>query len=320
MKQLRLRLICLLAALLALTGTAFADMGPKPQLIVRVQNAPEVPYYLDLLAEGDYRPEDNGYGGGGAFPGLSWSYPEAEEQASLDPALLEALRAAIPDGWHACTAQGTNGPPMGGELFPESTDQDGNPLHLFHYFGLPETYRILVVTQAGEVYLSAVQTRTILQSSITLDWSARNLTAEGEAGDPDAALTAPPPWIGYLLQFSATFFPTLLAEGLLLLLFRYRWKENWKPFLLVNLLTQGGLAIFLSVQTLQQGANPWFYVFCFLPLEVLIALAEGCLYTKLLTGHKKLRAFCYGLTANAASALLGFFLAEPVWHFLVSYL
>ena len=55
MKRKSLRtLVCALLASLALTTFAFADNGPKPQLIVRVKNAPQEPYYLDLLAKGDW--------------------------------------------------------------------------------------------------------------------------------------------------------------------------------------------------------------------------------------------------------------------------
>ena len=44
-------LACLSLALL--TVTALADMGPKSKLTVKVKNAPQERYYLDLLAEGD---------------------------------------------------------------------------------------------------------------------------------------------------------------------------------------------------------------------------------------------------------------------------
>ena len=59
MKRKSLRtLVCALLASLALTTFAFADSGPKPLLIVRVKDAPQEPYYLDLLAEGDWDAED----------------------------------------------------------------------------------------------------------------------------------------------------------------------------------------------------------------------------------------------------------------------
>ena len=80
-------LFCIVSLLLA--GTALADSGPKPQLVVKVLNGPEEPYYLDLLAEG---------GGGN---GLS-----QEERNALDQDMLSALLSAVPEGWHACSHLG----------------------------------------------------------------------------------------------------------------------------------------------------------------------------------------------------------------------
>jgi glutamine amidotransferase len=74
----------LLLAVCLLTVTAFADMGPKSQLIVRVKNAPEGVYYLDLLAEG--------------APVDLHDYLSGEERAKLDPALLDSLIAQMAKG------------------------------------------------------------------------------------------------------------------------------------------------------------------------------------------------------------------------------
>ena len=122
-------LLLLLAALL--TTAVFADSGPKPQLAVRVVHAPQEEYYLDLLDEGDYTGDD-----------------ETDETA-LDPALLEAFRAAIPDGWHGCISEGTTRAPIWGDLTGERTE-DGAMVHTFRYFGVPQTFRMLMVTQSGE--------------------------------------------------------------------------------------------------------------------------------------------------------------------------
>ena len=106
-------LVCALLASLALTTFAFADNGPKPQLIVRVKNAPQEPYYLDLLAKGDWDAED-----GNRIDGIDWNYDGKED--TLDPDLLALLRDNVPAGWHACVAQGTTGAPMWGELFDKN--------------------------------------------------------------------------------------------------------------------------------------------------------------------------------------------------------
>ena len=305
MKRAPLRaFVCALLTSLALTTFAFADFGPKPQLTVRVENAPQELYYLDLLAEGDWDAEDTD-----SDDGIERSYYGKED--TLDPDLLALLRENVPEGWHACVAQGTTGAPIYGELYAESTDASGNDLHIFAYHGVPSTYRIILVTQSGKVWVSEALERKVLQSSVTVHW----------ADDTEhTTVTVPSTITGYLLQFLATLVPTLLIEGLLLLLFQYSWKQNWKAFLLVNVLTQGLLAVASSSVTAHSGVSAW-YLFCFfLPAEFVVMLVEVFLYSGrgLLTGHSKGRAALYAVTANFASAFLGYYLAEPVWRLVVS--
>lgn len=294
-----LALLCLSA--IFLTVSALADSGPKPLLTVRVENAPEEGYYLDLVAEGEY--EGHTYGSGESeYSGIDWSYSD-EEAAALDTELLDALRAAVPEGYHACTAEGTGGAPMWGELEGTPTGRQGESLHTFRYFGVPDTYQILIATAGGDTYLFPPCTRTALQSSVTVDWA-------------DKSVEVPPAWIGYVLQFLCTLLPTLVIEGVVLVLFGFSWKQNRKPFLLVNLVTQGALAVYFSVTAVQSGVG-WWYFFLLVPAEVVIAFVEGGLYTRLLTGSRR-RAFAYGITANLCSALLGLLTVEPLWRWIVS--
>ena len=139
-RTLRILTLAALAACL-LTVSALADSGPKPMLTVKVANAPEGLYYLDLLAEGppygeDYRTEEN-------FTGY-------------DQDLLQALRAAIPEGWHACILDGDL---IFGDLTGEL--QGDTMIHTFSYFGVPDTYQILMVTKDGDSYLSPPCTRQV---------------------------------------------------------------------------------------------------------------------------------------------------------------
>ena len=142
-----------------------------------------------------------------------------------------------------------------GELTGEP-DGSGAMLHSFRYYGVPETYRILMVTASGETFLSDVLTRRTLQSSVTVDWTAK---------------TAKPPLqsVGYLLQFAATFVPTILIELVVLLLFGFKLKENWKPFLLVNLVTQGLLHGYFALFAVNNGVGPGYFML-FFPAELVI--------------------------------------------------
>ena len=279
-------LLFLLLAVSLLTIPAFADMGPKSQLIVRVENGPESLYYLDLLAEGPAVDLHN--------------YLSDEELAELDPTLLETFIDAVPSGWHACVAQGVKGAPIFGHL----TAQEPG-VHHFSYHGVPWTYRILMVSQTGEVYLSDVQERTVLQSSVTVDWAAQTISA-------------PPTWVGYLLQFAATFLPTLFLEALILVFMGLtQERRNWIPFLLVNLITQGALAAWCSVTFMREGFGIMFMLL-FVPAEVIITLVETLVYRRFLAHRSRSRVLVYGVAANVASAVLGWFLSEPVWRFVVS--
>lgn len=285
-----------LLASLALTTFVLADFGPKPQLTVRVKNAPQEPYYLDLLAEGDWDKSDGR------------SNLSDEERAALDPAMLTLLLDSVPAGWHACIAEGTD-IPMWGDLLPESADENGNALHSFNYHGLPDVYRIIIVTRSGEVWISGTLEHKVLQSSATVNWRGA-----------ESSVSVPPVFIGYVLQFLATLLPTLIIEGVLLLIFQYSWKQNWKAFLLVNLATQGLLALFSTILTLGSGPTLFAYVFYLLPAELVVLLVEIYLYAgrRLLKGQSSKCAAVYAIFANLSSAILGYCIAEPVWRFVVS--
>lgn len=310
MKRKSLRtLVCALLASLALTTFAFADSGPKPQLTVRVKDAPQEPYYLDLLAEGNWNASE----GNSRLKQSTviTNSDGSETTVPLDEDLLALLLDNIPAGWHACTAQGTFGAPIFSHL--RGTDVSGNALHWFGYVGVPSTYRIILVTESGKVWVSDILNRRVLQSSVTVNWS----------DDTSAVTVSVPSTIpGYLLQFVATLVPTFLIEGALLLLFRYSWKKNWEAFLLVNVLTQGFLAVASVYVTAHSGVSAWYFFFFLLPAELIILLVELYLYAGcgLLTGHSKGRAAAYAITANLASAVLGYYLAEPVWRLVVSIL
>ena len=294
-KSLRNSILLLLTAML-LTVSALADSGPKAQLTVKVVNAPSEPYYLDLLAEGEFE-----HKGDSAFDGLQWSYSD-EERAALDDELLDALRAAVPEGWHACTAQGTNGAPMWGDLI--GSVAGGVRLHSFRYHGVPDTYRIILVTKSGESWVSGVLHRATLQSSATVDWAAKTAAA------PSAG-------VAYALQFLCMLLPTLLIEGLLLFAFGYRSRRSWLVFLLVNLVTQGGFALYLAVTVLNHGVSGWSLLF-YIPIEIIITAVELLCYRRLLTEKGKGRATGYAVAANVCSAVVGLWLIDPLWRFIVS--
>ena len=93
---------------------------------------------------------------------------------------------------------------------------------------------------------------------------------------------------------------TLIIEGFIFFLFGYREKRSWLVFLVVNILTQGGLNAMITGPGL--GAY-WMIGFIF--GELVILIVEMIAFLKLVREHKKSRTALYTVVANAASLVLG---------------
>ena len=271
-------LFCMMAVLLA--GMASANSAaPDYLVVVKMRNGPEEPYCLDLIAEG-------AGGGNGALEDA----PDAE--------LLEALRDAVPEGWYACTAEGTRYGMMEGEL----AGADG--IHRFEGYDVPKQFRILVVTRSGEKWISDTLEREALQTGVRVDWETR-------------IAKVPPIWGAYVLQFLSTLLPTLAFEGMVLLLFGYAWRKNWRVFLLVNLITQGLLTAVVSQNVVRGGADHYsmaVFFFFLIPAEAVIMLVEAGVYWKFLKGYSKGHAVGCAVTANLVSYVAGWFVVHSVWE------
>ena len=194
---------------------------------------PEEPYYLDLLEKGDYQGHTYDSGDGDdTYSGLDWSYSE-EEIAALDSELLDALRAAVPEGWHACTAQGTNGAPMWGDLIGSGRRRGAAPF-------LPLPWRTGYVSDHSRNkkrrklgIRSPAPGNAAIQRNGELGGKDRQRAQSGH-GLCAAIPVHPPP---YPADRGAAAVCLRLPEQ----------KKLAGSFLLVNLVTQGGFAVYLAV-------------------------------------------------------------------------
>lgn len=277
--------LCLSALLLTLT--AFADMGPKAQLIVRVTNKPEEPYYLDLLAQDS---------GGSLHESLS-----GEERAALDPALYRALLSAVPEGWHACLAQGTSGC---SHLEQRGACRRGRRSHLLLPWRPTDLPHFDCHPIRRDVSLGGL-------------YPLRPPVLRGGGLEPTARYPRRPASVGYGLELLSTLVPTLALEGALLWLFGLWSRRNGLVFLVVNLATQLGVFLTLGITAIHEGVGFGYYLL-FLPLEAVILAVETLVYRRAFTGCTRRRATAYGIAANLCSAAAGYFAAEPVWRFIVS--
>ena len=125
--------------------------------------------------------------------------------------------------------------------------------------------------------------------------------------------------VKYTVQFckeaGLPYYKKMQHEGLLRHLVIRRSATNGD--LLVNLVTQGGFAVYLAVTVLNHGVSGWSLIF-YIPIEVIITLVELLLYRRLLTEKGKGRAMGYAVAANVCSAVVGLWLIDPLWRFIVS--
>ncbi len=264
------------------TITAYADMGPKDELTITVTNPPSEPYYLDLLTTNSSKYEN---------------FYETKKE-SFNQEMLTLLYSYQSEGWLPAFTEGT-GVPLWGDLV--GRPQGETMVHTFGYVGLPKTYRIILVTQSGKVTVSDSCTRKTLQSGVSYDYKT-------------GTVHTPPLLHSYLAQFAMTCSLTLLIEGIILLLFRIKLKENWKPFLLLNLLTQ--LFLTLSMGTVLIKSGPITTYLIQFPVEILILIVEAAGFKRFLSGVSDKRKIAYGIVANLVSWLTGLALMTPLFELL----
>lgn len=97
-------------------------------------------------------------------------------------------------------------------------------------------------------------------------------------------------------------FLTLLIEGIIFWLFRYRQMRSWLIFFAINLVTQGALNIGLNYG----GAPLKSYLILNLILgECLVFAAEMIAFTILINEHEKYRTLGYVFIANLVSLIAG---------------
>lgn len=95
---------------------------------------------------------------------------------------------------------------------------------------------------------------------------------------------------------------TLLIEGAIFFLFKFRQKRSWMIFLIVNLITQGVLNIWLN-----NGGSPMpnYLIFGLIIGELFVFIAEMIAFPALIKEHSKSYILRYAFFANFISLIAG---------------
>ena len=271
MKKQR-KLLALVLAVIAATALSAicisADTGQKPSITIKTNGTVGEKYYLDLLVK---------YADGN--PNLTET-----ESAKLNPEMFGKLSGYTDDGWYPAIAHGTRAP-LFGTVVP-----DDNGTSRFSYFGTPDRFKIIIVTESGVVKVSDVIEKTVFQQVFSLDFADMTV------------VTSQSPAKSYLIQFASTFFPTLIIEFLLLFAFGLSPKKYWWAVIAVNLATQ---LLLTSVIACNPGIMYSGFIFLFVMLELLITVIEAVAYVIIMKKERLWKRIVYAVTANIVSATVG---------------
>ena len=254
MKKLSVLFMMAIIFPLIFSFTVNADAGPKPSIEIIVKNPPRTEYYLDLLI--DYYIEK--------------PYKNIREDEIYSRQIYNILKNYNTDGWRPALVTGTR-VPLHGKLI--GTKSGNTMSHYFSYVGVPDRFKVIIVTEDNNIIVSDnIIDRKAFNSRVYFDLDTNKLSES-------------PLVLEYFIQLATTFIATFTIEGFILILFRFNLKQNWKPFLVINVITLVflNLLIFGSMYYLGSFAAVFFYIL----FEIVIFITEAKLFAKILKQHSK---------------------------------
>ena len=256
----------------------YADMGPKPSITIHVNNAPEgQEYYIGLLGywDGDIETEQYVYDD---------SLTEKENKA------CQIITEYDKSGWSLFRS------PVGDAYY----HSDETDTYTFDYM-VPDHFKVILVTLDGNVYLSDDITKHKFNADFEYDVLTGSIKEDVFAGMGMYAV---------LVLFS--FICTIVIEGLVLWMFKLFNKHNIKYFFIINIVTQiilNGILIYT-----EYNGFGLMLLFIFPFTELLIIFIESKYYKKRRVNREgevnSKRNILYGIAANIASVVGGYFLAS----------
>lgn len=258
--------------MLVLPSVANADAGPKPSIRIEAVNMPDMECYMDLLVEVDNRSETE--------PDLL--------KDDYDQGMISILSSYSEGNWSAAVVNREY------IIFDgiKCKVEDGNCTKSFGYMP-PDRFKIIVVSEDGQIVTSNVIERESFDSIIDFDYKT------GEASER-------PILPGFILKFLITLVATLLIEGLLFLVFKFGFKKYWGWVLGINVITQ--IALYAAIILGTSAAGVFLGILAYIFAEFLIFTGETIAYAFILKSKPIGLRITYAISANLLSMVIGAFL------------
>ncbi len=267
---------CVIVLMMALLLTnlvgipAYADIGPKPLINIKVENPPSDNCIATLLgpveAWGPHR--------------LDADSEKSHKGEDLD-AFVAFREYADQDDFY-----------FWGEIFSVKNGE-----FTFGYWP-PESFKVLIYDPTdGRLYVSSEQEQYAFDS-----YFIANIVPDGTINVRQSGVRI------NILGFLSRVILTCIIELWIAVLFGYKIKKELLIIAITNLVTQVILNIlcYWEIHFDQEGDFLWsIRIF---PYELLVFLIEAAVYILGLRSHSKKRAVGYALTANLVTLFLGFIL------------
>ena len=273
-KKLFFVILCAVTALLLLFPvTASAESAPAPSVELRVVNAPQEAYLIDLLIDTARTAE----------------LPEAENP---DDKAEKLLRSYQHDGWVTRCAglDGTAYAPI------RSTDA-----HSYLFTGeIPQHFRAIIITADGKTMVSTKVRPILCNTVVTFDAVSGSLTESASDAGSSFLNDVKKMWP----NFGITLGGTLVIEGIIMAIFLLKWGwKGWVKFFFAQLLTHILLYLFLQI-CLMLGV---LYTIKLPIAAVGMFIIELGIYDKFVETPHRARMWLAVLLANAATGALAYF-------------
>lgn len=279
MKKKFCRFLCffLTIAALLLPNTAYADMGPKPSVVIHFTGIEEENYYVTLISQDD---STGPYSYGNPYHdwmGEEWVFNKFCEYT-------------MPAGYYFLS-------------YMENCSDDDT--FEWGYYP-PQEFRILLYFTEHDTFLE-----------VEGDYSryAFDSYFEVEVDSPTAKATAEQDYY-FALEITSLIvrvIGTILIEILIAVLFFYRDRKSLLIISVTNIVTQIVLNVLLNIFNFQHG--PWAFTFNYVWMELVVLGIEAILFCRLLPRKdidtdKNKTALCYAFIANLISFFAGMLIAH----------
>lgn len=283
----------LISSMFVFSTPVSADVGPKPTSTIEIIGIDE-PYHFDLLVEYSF-----------SVPILTdiqiLSQIESEYYAEDYPNILNGFQDD--DGFASYTLY-TSEPHVIRQL------ENANEFYV-GYYRAPSIFKIVIVTESNNVFISKIINKTYFSAHFTYDFSNDTVIEEATntsdyVYDDVGEVSEDFPYFAVIGIALLGVILTLIIELGVLYIFGYREKETYKIVLLTNIGTQ--LVLNLCVFF---GFALWSIfggIGILLIGELLVFIIEIIVYQITFKERHRVKPIPYALLANFASLILGWYI------------